>query len=84
MWGRLIWKFGRANCRTGSHPLNQGHTRQRHGQSVQIASGIGAGALIAVNGGGDGVEEADPVQPVVTQASQIERRTGESSPTRTK
>jgi len=55
-----------------------------NGQSVQIASGIPAGVLIAFNGGGDGVEEGDLVQPVVTQASQIEHRTGESSPRRTK
>jgi membrane fusion protein, multidrug efflux system len=35
-----------------------------NGKSVEIASGIAAGALIAVNAG-DGVEEGDRVQPVM-------------------
>jgi len=55
-----------------------------NGQSVEITSGIPAGVLIAVNDGDDGVEEDDRVQSVVTQAFQIEHRTGESSPRRTK
>jgi hypothetical protein len=49
-----------------------------NGQSVQIARGIPSGPLIAVNGGGDGVEEGDLVQPVVTQASQASNRRKQS------
>ena len=41
------------------------------GRSVEIARGISAGSLIAVNVG-NGVEEGDPVQPVMATASQIE------------
>ena len=36
-----------------------------NGRTVEIARGISAGSLIAVNVG-EGVEEGDPVQPVTT------------------
>jgi hypothetical protein len=54
-----------SNSPTRAHPLGQDHTLGNdNGQSVEIASGILAAAMIA-----EGVEEGDPIQTMVLAAA---------------